>query len=106
MSGNEFRFIDQLFSEGHKLIVRGIIFFGTFAVILAGFIFLFPAFIGILVAIFMLMAGIVSLVVGYRFWKAGDKKTFNIRPFYPEFAEIRSHRPRHYHFQTIRFTRW
>ena len=106
MFRNEFRFTDQLFSEGHKLITRGTLFFGAFAVILAGLIFLFPAFIGILVAIFMLLAGLISLVAGYRFWKVGDKKTFNVRPLYPEFAEILSHRPRHYHFQTIRFTRW
>ena len=106
MFRNEFRFTDQLFSEGHQLITRGTLFFGAFAVILAGLIFLFPAFIGILVAIFMLLAGLIALVAGYRFWKVGDKKTFNIRPFYSEFAEIRSHSPRHYHFQTIRFTRW
>ena len=106
MSRNKFRFVDHLFSEGHKLIVRGIIFFGTFALILAGFIFLFPAFIGILVATFMLMAGMIALVAGYRLWKAGDKKTFNSRFRYPEFTEIRSYRPRYYHFQTIRFTRW
>ena len=106
MFRNEFGFTDQLFSEGHKLITRGTLFFGAFAVILAGLIFLFPAFIGILVAIFMLLAGLIALVAGYRFWKVGDKKTFNIRPFYSELAEIRSHRPRHYHFQTIRFTRW
>ena len=106
MSGNEFRFIDQLFSEGSILITRGILFFGALAVILAGLIFLFPAFIGILVAIFMLMASMIALVAGYRLWKAGDKKTFNVNPFYPEFAETRLHRPRHYYFQTIRFTRW
>ena len=103
---DEFKFTDQLFSEGHKLITRGTLFFGTFAVTLAGLIFLFPAFIGILVAIFMLLTGLIALVAGYRFWKVGDKKTFNIRPLYPEFAEILSYRPRHYHFQTIRFTRW
>ena len=106
MFRNEFRFTDQLFSEGSILITRGILFFGALAVILAGLIFLFPAFIGILVAIFMLLAGLIALVAGYRFWKVGDKKTFNIRHLYPKFAEIRSHRPRHYHFQTIRFTRW
>ena len=106
MFRNEFRFTDQLFSEGHKLITRGTLFFGAFAVILAGLIFLFPAFIGILVAIFMLLAGLIALMTGYRFWKVGDKKTFNVSPLYPEFAEIRSQRPGHYHFQTIRFTRW
>ena len=106
MFRNEFRFTDQLFSEGHKLITRGTLFFGAFAVILAGLIFLFPAFIGILVAIFMLLAGLIALVAGYRFWKAGDKKNFNVSSVYPEFAEIRSHRPYHYHFQTIRLTRW
>ena len=106
MFRNEFKFTDQLFSEGHKLITRGTLFFGAFAVILAGLIFLFPAFIGILVAIFMLLAGLIALMAGYRFWKVGDKKTFNVRPLYPEFAETHLHRPRHYYFQTIRFTRW
>ena len=76
MFRNEFRFTDQLFSEGHKLITRGTLFFGAFAVILAGLIFLFPAFIGILVAIFMLLTGLIALVAGYRFWKVGDKKNF------------------------------
>jgi predicted membrane protein len=106
MFRNEFRFTDQLFSEGHQLITRGTLFFGAFAVILAGLIFLFPAFIGILVAISMLLAGLIALVAGYRFWKLKDKKTFNLRPLYSEFSEIHSPRPRHYHFQTIRFTRW
>ena len=106
MFRNEFRFTDQLFSEGYKLITRGTLFLGAFAVILAGLIFLFPAFIGILVAIFMLLAGMIALVAGYRFWKVGDKTTFNATPLYSEFAEIRPHRPHFYHFQTIRFTRW
>ena len=106
MFKNESKYIDQLFSEGHELITRGTLFFGAFAVILAGLIFLFPAFIGILVTIFMLLAGLIALMAGYRFWKVGNKTNFNARLLYPEFAEIRSHRPRHYHFQTIRFIRW
>ena len=106
MFKKEFRYLCQVFSDELKLMTRSILFFGVFAVILAGLIFLFPAFIGILVAISMLLAGLIALVAGYRFWKVGDKKTFNVSPLYPEFAEIRSHRPRHYHFQTIRFTRW
>ena len=83
MSRNRFRFVDHLFSKDHKLIVKGIIFFGAFALILAGFIFLFPAFIGMLVAIFMLIAGMLALLVGFRFWKAGNNKTFNSRSRYP-----------------------
>ena len=106
MFRNEPKFTDHLFFEGHKLITRGILFFGALAVILAGLIFLFPAFIGILVATSILLAGLIALVVGYRFWKVGDKTNFNVRPLYLEFAEILSHRPRHYHFQTIRFPRW
>ena len=78
MFRNEFKFTDQLFSEGHKLVTRGTLFIGTFAVILAGLIFLFPAFIGILVAIFMLLAGRIALMAGYRFWRVGNKKNFNV----------------------------
>ena len=103
---DEFKFTDQLFSEGHKLVTRGTLFFGALTVILAGLIFLFPAFIGILVAIFMLLAGLIALMVGYRFWKARDEKKFNVIPLYPEFAKIRSHRSNHYHYQTIHLTRW
>ena len=106
MFRDEFKFTDQLFSEGHKLITRSTLLFGAFAVVLAGLIILFPAFIGILVAIFILLAGLIALVMGYRFWNAGNKNSFYVNSLYPEFVEIRSHRPRHYHFQTIRFTRW
>ena len=106
MFRNEPKLTDQLFFEGHKLITRGTLFFGALAVSLAGMIFLFPAFIGLLVATFILLAGLIALVAGYRFWKVGDKTNFNVRPLYLEFAKIRSHRPRHYHFQTIRFPRW
>ena len=108
MFKDEFRSMHQVFSEGHKLMTRGILFFGTFAVILSGLIFLFPAFIGALAAIILLLSGLIALVTGYRFWKMGDGNSYNVKPFHPEFefAKIRSHRPRHYYFQTIYFTRW
>ena len=108
MFRNEFKFTDQLFSEGHKLITRGTLFFGAFAVILAGLIFLFPAFIGILVATFIFLAGLFAIVTGYGFRKMGDGKNCNVGPFYPEFefTKVRSYRPHRYYFQTIRFTRW
>ena len=108
MFKDEFRYMRQVFSEGHKLMTRGILFFGAFAVILSGLIFLFPAFIGALAATILLLAGLITLVTGYRFWKMGGGGNYNAKLFYPEFefAKVRSHRPRHYHFQTIRFTRW
>ena len=108
MFKDEFKYMYQVFSEGHKLMTRGILFFGAFAVILSGLIFLFPAFIGALAATILLLAGLIALVTGYRFWKMGGGGSYNAKPFYPELesAKVRSHRPRHYHFQTIRFTRW
>ena len=108
MFKDEFRSMHQVFSEGHKLMTQGTLFFGAFAVILSGLIFLFPAFIGALAATILLLAGLIALVTGYRFWKMGGGGSYNAKPFYPEFefAKIRSHRPRHYYFQTIRFTRW
>ena len=108
MFKDEFRSMHQVFSEGHKLMTRGILFFGAFAVILSGLIFLFPAFIGAVAATILLLAGRIARVTGYRFWKMGGGGSYNAKPFYPELesAKVRSHRPRHYHFQTIRFTRW
>ena len=81
MFRDEFKFTDQLFSEGHKLITRSTLLFGAFAVVLAGLIFLFPAFIGILVAIFMLLAGRIALMAGYRFWRVENKKKFQSESF-------------------------
>ena len=108
MFKDEFKYMYQVFSEGHKLMTRGILFFGAFAVILSGLIFLFPAFIGALAATILLLAGLIALVTGDRFWKMGGGGSYNAKPFYPELesAKVRSHRPRHYHFQTIRFIRW
>ena len=105
---NEFRYLCQIFSDELKLMTRSILFFGVFAVILAGLIFMFPAFIGILVATFIFLVGLFAIVTGFGLRKMGDGKNCNIRPFYPEFefTKVRSHRLRHYYFQTIRFTRW
>ena len=108
MLKNEPRYAYQVFSTKHKLITRNIIFFGALAIFLAGLIFLFPAFIGFLVAIFLLATGLIALVAGYCFWKTRDSKSYNMKPFYPEFEflKIHWHEPTHYHFQTIRLTRW
>ena len=106
MFRNDFKSINQVFSDSHKLITRGTLFFGAFAVILAGLVFLFPAFIGTLVAMFILLAGLVALLAGYRFWKAGRKKIGDLGPYNPELSEIYSQRPRNYHYRTIRFIRW
>ena len=85
MFKDEFRYMHQVFSEGHKLMTQGTLFFGAFAVILSGLIFLFPAFIGALAATILLLAGLIALVTGYRFWKMGDGSSYNAKPFYPEF---------------------
>ena len=92
----------------HKLMVRGIVFFGASAILLAGLIFLFPAFIGFLVGIFLLATGLIALVAGYRFYKIRETKIYNIKHPYSEFhfSKIYWHDPTYYHFQTIRFIRW
>ena len=108
MFKDELRSIDQVFSEAHKLMIRGILLFGAFAVILSVPIFLFPAFIGALTATILLLSGLIALVSGYRFWTKGRINKYNTMPFYPdfEFAKIRTHRFRRYRIQTIHFTRW
>ena len=108
MFKNEFRSLYQIFSEEHKLMTRSILFFGVFAVILAGLIFMFPTFTGILVATFIFLVGLLAIATGYGLRKMEDGKYYNVKSFYPEFefTKVRSHRPRHYYSQTTHFTRW
>ena len=103
MFENKFRSRQQIFSDGFKLITRSILFFGTFAIILSGFIFLFPAFIGALIAILVLLAGLIALFTGYQLWKT--KNMVNYATF-SEFERIRLDRLYHYRPQTFRFKRW
>ena len=108
MFKDELKSIHQVFSEAHKLMTRGILLFGAFAVILSVPIFLFPAFVGALTATILLLSGLIALVSGYRFWTNGGINKYNTVHFYPdfEFAKTRTHMPRRYRIQTIHFTRW
>ena len=108
MFKDEFKSLHDLLSEGHKLVTKSILFFGIFLVILAGLIFIFPAIIGTLFAIFILLAGLVALVTGYQLWQTKANKSYNLNPFYTEFNFIKSryNRPRYYRFPNIRFIRW
>ena len=105
MLRNDFKSTDRVVFEGHKLMTRGILFFGAFAIFLAGMIFLFPAFIGALIATLILLTGLIALVVGYRFWKMNNMET-NISRLHSNFEKIRSDMPQYYRFRTFRFTRW
>ena len=57
MFRNEFESLQDLLSEGHKLVTQSVLFFGFLLVTLAGLIFMFPAIIGTLFAIFIFLAG-------------------------------------------------
>ena len=52
MFRNEFESLQDLLSEGHKLVTQSVLFFGFLLVTLAGLIFMFPAIVGTLFAIF------------------------------------------------------
>ena len=95
MFKDEFEFLQDLLSEGHKLVTKSILFFGFFLVILSGLIFIFPAIIGTLFAIFILLAGLVALVTGYQLWQTKANKSYNLNPFYTEcnFIKPRYNRP-------------
>ena len=108
MFENEFRHVDKVFSEGFKLMTQGVVFFGFLVLILASLTFLFPTFVGLLVAVFMLSTGLIALALGYRCWKIENSKNYDIKTFNPEleFSKIRWGKPIRYHFRTIRFNRW
>ena len=108
MFENEFRHVDRVFSEGFKLMTQSVVFFGFLVLILASLTFLFPTFVGLLMAVFILSIGLVILAVGYRCWKIENSKNYDIKTFNPEleFSKIRWGKPIRYHFRTIRFNRW
>ena len=108
MFENEFRHVDKVFSEGFKLMTQGVVFFGFLVLILASLTFLFPTFVGLLVAVFMLSTGLIALALGYRCWKIENSKKYHIKTFNPEFefSKIRWGKPTHYYFRAIRFNRW
>ncbi len=107
MQRKNFVSLNQIFSEGHKTLVRSILLFGAFSLVLAGLIFIFPAFIGILLATFLLLTGLITLIAGYRFWKLGDENNYDAKPFAPEFeSDTIRHRNPHHKYQIIRIMRW
>ena len=108
MFKNNFTSLDSLFSEGHKLATKSILFFGFFLVMSAVLFFMFPAIIGTLFAIFIFLTGFFILIVGYYFRQAKTEKSYNLDPFYIEFdyPQSRYNRPRYYNFHKIRFVRW
>ena len=108
MFGFEFRHVDKVFSKRFKLVTRGVLFFGFLVLILANLTILFPTFVGLLVAAFMLSIGLIILAVGYCCWKIENSKNYDIKNFNPEreFSKIRWGKPIRYHFRTIRFNRW
>ena len=105
MYRNEFRSIDQVLYEGKKTATRGIFTFGIFSVILAGLIFLFPAFVGILFALLILLLGMIALMTGYQLSKTGNITT-STSSLFPDFEIIRSEKAQNYFYQTFRCTRW
>jgi len=108
MFRNEFESLQDLLSEGHKLVTKSVLFFGFLLVTLAGLIFMFPAIIGTLFAIFIFLAGLFVLVSGYYFWQIKADKSDNLSSIDAEVNFITSgnNRPRTYRFQNIRFVRW
>jgi len=74
MQRKDFISLNQIFSEGHKVLVRGILLFGAFSLMLAGLVFIFPTFIGVLVAIFLLLTGLITLIAGFHFWQLEKEK--------------------------------
>ena len=57
MFRNEFESLQGLLSEGHKLVTQSALFFGFLLVTLAGLIFMFPAIVGMVFAVFIFLAG-------------------------------------------------
>ena len=108
MFRNEFTSLNDLLFEGHKLLTKSFLIVGFFLVVLAGLIFMFPAIIGMIFAIFIFLAGLFVLVAEYYFWQTKDDQNYNLNSLDAEFNFLKTNynRPRHYHFKNIRFIRW
>ena len=108
MFRNEFKSLNDLIFEGHKLLTKSFLIFGFFLVALAGLIFMSPAIIGMVFAIFIFLAGLCVLVAGYYFWQSKDGQNYNLSSLDAEFNFLKTNynRPLHYHFKNIRFIRW
>ena len=107
MYRKEFKPSNDLLFEGHKLLTKSFLFFGFLLVVLAGLIFMFPAIIGMLFAIFIFLAGLFVLVAGYHLWQTKDDQNHNLNSLDADFNFIKTNynRPRHYPFKKIRFIR-
>ena len=108
MFRNEFESLQDLLSKGHKLVTQSVLFFGFLLVTLAGLVFIFPAIVGTLFAIFIFLTGLFFLVSGYYFWQIKADKIDNLNSIEAEVNFIKSdnNRSRYYRFQNIRFVRW
>ena len=108
MFRNEFESLNDLLLEGHKLLTKSFLIFGFFLVVLAGLIFMFPAIIGLVFAIFIFLAGLFVLAAGYYFRQTKDDQNYNLNFLDAEFNFLKTNynSPRHYHFKNIRFIRW
>ena len=108
MFKDDFTSLHGLLSEGHKLATKNIFSFGFFLVILAVLIFMFPAIIGTLLAIFIFLIGLIALLMGYYFRETKTNKNYSLDPFYTELnsTKHRYNKPRYYTFHKIRFVRW
>jgi hypothetical protein len=105
---DKFEPMQDLFFEERTLVTESVLFFGFFLVVLAGLIFMFPAIIGTLFAIFILLAGLFILVSRYYTWKVKTVQIDNLNSLESEFIFIKPSydRPHNYRFQKIRFIRW
>jgi hypothetical protein len=107
MFRNEFKSLNDLNFEGHKLLTKSFLVFGFFLVVLAKLIFISPAIIGIVFSVFIFLAGIFVLVARYYFGQTKGNQNYNLNSLDAEFNFIKTNynRPRHYYFKKIRFIR-
>jgi predicted membrane protein len=70
-------FSDRFFSQGHKTLTFGTLFFGGILFFLAILIFSYPALIAYFIAAVILLIGISALTVTWKLWQA-RKIFFNL----------------------------
>lgn len=106
MLRNDFAYPHSLFTEGPRFLSRGILGFGLAALVLAVLIFMFPAFIGVLVATFILIAGLLALVAAYRLRQLGDGIRSDTDFVRHDSASVHFHSPGVRRHRTLRFMAW
>ena len=79
----------EKFEDSFRVLLRGIILFGSFMVMLGLLIFVFPILIGFLFVGFILFAGVASLYAGYKVWKLRK----NTLEYKPAFSHMHFERP-------------